>query len=68
MQKTDVNYIGSRKEKKNVLSLDQVDKLYDDSNETNRIEIRDGFVDFTEHFKFHLYISYHMRDECDIEK
>ena len=46
-----------------------MDKLYDDSEETNRIEIEDGFVDFTKHFKYlGSFISYHMRDDYDIEK
>ena len=57
----DTNCIAPRKEKKNMLSLEQMDKLYDDSYQTNRIEIEDGFIDFTKHFKylgsFHTYLT-----------
>lgn len=51
------------------MSLKRMDELYNNSEETNRIEIEDGFVDFTKHFKYlGSYISYHMRDDYDIKK
>ena len=51
------------------MSLERMDELYDNSSETDRITIGDGFVDFTKHFKYlGSYVSYHMRDDYDIEK
>ena len=46
-----------------------MDTFYDDSDKTNRIEIGDGFADFTKQFKcLASFISYHTRDKYDIEK
>lgn len=49
------------------MSLAIIDKLYDNSSETDRNTIEGDFVDFTKHFK-HLdsYISYHMKNDNDI--
>ena len=64
IQKNDTNCIAPRKKEKNVLSIEQVDKSYDDSDKTNRIEIENRFVDFTKHFKYvGSLISYHIRHE-----
>ena len=68
-ENTDTNCIAPRNDKKIALSLEQMDKVYGDFNETHRTEIGDGFFDFTKHFKyFGSFISYHMRDEYDIEQ
>ena len=51
------------------MSLERMDELYENSSETDRIIIGDVFVNFTKHFKYlGSYISYHMRDDYDIEK
>ena len=46
-----------------------MDEIYDNSEETARIYLENGFfVDFTKHFKYlGSYISYHLRDNYDIE-
>ena len=57
------------KPKNKTLSLKKMDNLYDNLDETKRIHLDDGYVDFTKHFKYlGNYISYHLRDDYDIDK
>ena len=57
------------KPRNKTLSLKKMDKLYDTLDETKRINLSDGYVDFTKHFKYlENYISYHLRDDYDIDK
>ena len=42
--------------------------MYDDLPETQPIQVADGFVTFTKHFKYlGSYISYNLRDDYDIQ-
>ena len=44
------------------------DRMYDDLPETQPIQVADGFVTFTKHFKYlGSYISYNLRDDYDIQ-
>lgn len=46
-----------------------MEESYENSPETNRITIGDGFVDSTKHSNYvGSNISYHMRDNYDIER
>ena len=43
------------------------DQLYDVSPKIQQIQLEDGYVDFTKHFKYlGLYVSYNLRDDYDI--
>ena len=68
-ENTHTNCIAPRMEKMNTLGFAQMDKVYAESDETNRFKIEDWVVDFTKHFKYlDSFISHHMRDDHDIEK
>ena len=48
--------------------LERENKLYDELDETRDIEVADGFVSFTRHFKYlGSYISYNLRDDFDVD-
>ena len=44
------------------------DNLYDESVETQEIEVADGFISFTKHFKYlGMFVSCSLRDDNNVE-
>ena len=44
------------------------DNLYDESVETQEVEVADGFISFTKHFKYlGTFVSYSLRDDYDVD-
>ena len=51
------------------MSQKERETLYDNSPNTQRIMIADGFVDFVKHFKYlGSYVSFDLTDDFDIDK
>ena len=51
------------------MNFKEMDLLYDKSPETDRINIKDEFVEFAKHFKYiGSHISCQLSDDYDIEK
>ena len=51
------------------LRIEREDRAYDNSQETLKFDVKDGFVSFTKHFKYlGACISYNLRDDHEIER
>ena len=51
------------------MSQKERETLYDNSPNTRRMMIADGFIDFVKHFKYlGSYVSFDLTDDFDIDK